>query len=235
MKTCFLVIVLFVTPLHASLIGNDPEVVYFEDARMELLVIEPTTVFATKNGGRRLGVYPVDTKLKLLAMTDKGYKVKGKATHSLVTGWVSPKKLASTDPKFIENLKKHYERERQIRVLIANNEVAIGMTVSEVQKSIGEPTKKQSKQTKEGRSGTWDYSKGREQKHYTNTMDPRTGQVFRQFSHVTYEETDKLTIEFKNELVTSISRMQNAGVPSVKIIVPPVLFRYYYVIYAKGL
>ena len=227
MKTCFLVIVLFVTPLHASLIGNDPEVVYFEDARMELLVIEPTTVFATKNGGRRLGVYPVDTKLKLLAMTDKGYKVKGKATHSLVTGWVSPKKLASTDPKFIENLKKHYERVRQIRVLIANNEVAIGMTVSEVQKSIGEPTKKQSKQTKEGRSGTWDYSKGREQKHYTNTMDPRTGQVFRQFSHVTYEETDKLTIEFKNELVTSISRMQNAGVPSVKIIVPPVLFRYY--------
>jgi hypothetical protein len=227
MRFCLLFILLLSTKLLASNLENDPEVVYFEAERMELLVIQPATVFATKKGGRRLGVYPVDTKLQLLGMTDKGYKVKGQAKHSLVTGWVAPRNLASKDPKFIENLQKHYAREMQIRELIANSEIAIGMTTDEVVQSIGKPTKKESKQTKDGVSGKWEYSKGRERKNYTTTVDPRTGQVYRRFSHLTYEETEKLTLEFEDNVVTSIASMENAGVPSVKIIVPPVIFGYY--------
>ncbi|MFD2277332.1 hypothetical protein ACFSQZ_12700 [Rubritalea spongiae] len=216
-----------VSPVYASNLDKDAEVVSLEGEKIELLVVEPATVFATKKGGRRLGVYPIDTKLQLLGMTDKGYKVKGQATHSLVTGWVSPSKLAAKDPKFIENLKKHYEREMQIRELIANSEVAIGMTAAEVAQAIGEPTKKESKQTKDGMTGTWEYSKGRERKMYTNTVDPSTGQVYRKFSHIVYEETEKLTIEFEDDVVSSIASMENAGVPNVKVIVPPVIFGYY--------
>ena len=227
MKNVAIALVVLLQPLMGSLLENDPEVVSMEGAQIELQVVQAASVFATKKGGRRLGVYPVETKLALLAITDKGYKVKGQATHSLVTGWVSPKNLTAADPEFVENLKRHYEREMQIRALIANKEVAIGMTVDEVQQSIGQPTKKESKLTKDGQRGTWEFSEGREQKHYINTVDPRTGQVYRQFSHVTYEETNKLTIEFEDDIVTSISSMENAGVPRVKIIVPPVVFGYY--------
>ncbi|MFD2159474.1 hypothetical protein ACFSW8_11225 [Rubritalea tangerina] len=210
-----------------SRLDNDPDVVLFEsDKKMTLLVVKPTTVFATKKGGRKLGTYPEDTKLQLLGMTDKGYKVKGKAKHSMVTGWVSPKNLASTKPKFVEELKKHYEREMAIRELIANKEVAIGMTIGEVQKSIGEPTKKESRLTKEGRSGKWEFIKGKEQKHYTNTVDPRTGQVFRRFSHVTVEEQEKLTVEFENDVVTAISSLENNSPGNIRIIVPPIYFGY---------
>lgn len=211
--------------IASSLLDNDPEVVFFEpNEEMVLLVVKESTVFATKKGGRKLGTYPVDTKLRLLGMTDKGYKVKGQAKHSLVTGWVSPKNLASKKPKFVEELKQYYEREMAIRELIARNEVAIGMTIDEVQKSIGEPTKKESRITKDGRTGKWEFIKGKEQKHYTNTVDPRTGQVFRRFSHVTVEEQEKLTVEFENDVVTAISSLENNTPGNIRIIVPPIIF-----------
>ena len=208
-----------------SLLDNDPEVVVFEPKdEMILLVVKESTVFATKKGGRKLGTYPVDTKLRVLGMTDKGYKVKGKAKHSLVTGWVSPKNLASKQPKFVEELKQYYEREMEIRELIANKEVAIGMTIDEVEQSIGQPTKKESRITKDGRTGKWEFIKGKERKHYTNTVDPRTGQVFRRFSHVTIEEQEKLTIEFENNVVTAISSLENNSAGNIRIIVPPIIF-----------
>ena len=208
-----------------SLLDNDPEVVFFEaNDEMILLVVKEATVFATKKGGSNLGTYPVDTKLRLLGMTDKGYKVKGKAKHSLVTGWVSPKNLASKQPKFVEELKQYYERELAIRELIANKEVAIGMTIDEVEQSVGQPTKKESRITKDGRTGKWEFIKGKEQKHYTNTVDPRTGQVFRRFSHVTIEEQEKLTIEFENNVVTAISSLENNSAGNIRIIVPPIIF-----------
>lgn len=208
-----------------SLLDNDPEVVFFEaNDEMILLVVKEATVFATKKGGPKLGTYPVDTKLRLLGMTDKGYKVKGKAKHSLVTGWVSPKNLASKQPKFVEELKQYYERELAIRELIANKEVAIGMTIDEVEQSVGQPTKKESRITKDGRTGKWEFIKGKEQKHYTNTVDPRTGQVFRRFSHVTIEEQEKLTIEFENNVVTAISSLENNSAGNIRIIVPPIIF-----------
>ncbi|PQJ28926.1 hypothetical protein [Rubritalea profundi] len=208
-----------------SLLDNDPEVVFFEaNDEMILLVVKEATVFATKKGGSNLGTYPVDTKLRLLGMTDKGYKVKGKAKHSLVTGWVSPKNLASKQPKFVEELKQYYERELAIRELIANKEVAIGMTIDEVEQSVGQPTKKESRITKDGRTGKWEFIKGKEQKHYTNTVDPRTGQVFRRFSHVTIEEQEKLTIEFENNVVTAISSLKNNSAGNIRIIVPPIIF-----------
>lgn len=212
---------------NASRLDSDPDVVFFdEENAMTLLVVKPSTVFASKKGGRRLGAYPIDTKVKLLGMTDKGYMVKGKAKHSMVTGWVSPQNLASTDPKFVKNLKSYYKREMEIRDLIAHQEVAIGMTVEEVGRSIGKPTKEESRVTKDGRSGTWEFAKGKEKKHYTNTVDPRSGQVYRRFSHVTFEETEKLTVEFENDVVTAISNMKNNGVANVKIIVPPIIFAY---------
>lgn len=233
MKTSFLffplALLLGLVPLSAkeSLLDNDPDVVYLEGASdkvMEFVVIKDAVVFASKKGGRRLGVYPQNTKVQLLAMTDKGYKVKGKARHSLVSGWVSPKNLASKDPKFVENLKKYYQREREIRALIRNKEVAIGMTIAEVQQSIGEPTKKESRLTKEGRSGKWEFIKAEEQKHYNYYRDPRTGMSYKQFSHTTYEETEKLTVEFEAGVVTAITSKEDRGLDRERIVVPPVIF-----------
>jgi len=213
--------------VEARLLDNDPDVVYLEDVSsdaMDLLVVKPTTIFATKKGGRKLGSYPLDTKVRLLAMTDKGYKVSGNATHGKVSGWVSPQNLASKDPKFVETLKKFYERELTVRELIKNKEVAIGMAVEEVRASLGEPTRKETKVTKDGQTGKYAYVDIEEVKHYRYLRDPRTGGTYKQLSHITTEERGKIEIEFEKGLVTSISKSEDNGPGKVRIVVPPIVF-----------
>ncbi|WP_018971142.1 hypothetical protein [Rubritalea marina] len=225
MKSLILIALLFSASVLQAGLDDDPDVVMLGEAeRMPLMVVEPTVVYATKKGGRRLGVYPMQTKLTLLGMTERAYKVKGKAKHSKVTGWVSPKHLAAQEPQFVESLKQHYQREMEIRELVAKKEVAIGMTLDEVRRSIGDPTKKESRLTKEGSSGTWEYIKSEERKHYTTYRDAFSGQVFRRFSHITQEVTEKLTLEFDQDVVTTITTLEDQGAGNVRIVVPPVIF-----------
>lgn len=218
---------LFGGMVSARLLESDPDVVYVEETgaeAMEFLVVKPATIFATKNGGRRLGAFPVDTRVRLLAMTDKGYKVQGQATHGKVSGWISPKNVAAKDPKFVENLKKFYEREVLVKELIRNREVAIGMTAEEVLKAYGEPTRKETKVTKDGQTGKWAWVDIEEVKHYRYVRDPRSGNTYRQLSHVTTEERGKVEVEFEKGLVSSISKMEDQGAGKVRIVVPPVIF-----------
>ncbi len=211
-----------------SLLDADPEVVYvreFTDRDIELLVVKPAPVLSTRTGGRKLGVLKVDTEVELIGFTDEVYKVRGTARHGGVSGWVSPKNLASKDKDFVANLKKVYERQKKVRELIANNEVAIGMSLDEVARSVGKPTKTKVRQTKTGDSGSWEFVDYEEQDHYRYVQDPQTGRVFRQFSHTTREERGKLMVEFEDGVVTAIEESENrSGTGQVKIVVPPIVF-----------
>ena len=211
-----------------SLLNNDPDVVYLEDQvdhKLYLTVSTPAAIYSTKNGGRKLGTFPVNTKVELLAIGgENAYRVKGKAKHNMVSGWVSPKLLTSTDKNFIANLKSFYERSLVVRELIANNDVAIGMTLDEVQDSLGEPTKTEIKQTRQGQSGQWEYIIAIEEKHYRTVVDPRSGQTYRQLSHITTEEKERTTLEFEDSVVTSVIRKRNNGPGKVRIIPIPLVF-----------
>lgn len=225
MKLHLFVCVFLLCQIARAGIDDAPDVVMLEaDDQMQLMVLEPTVVYATKKGGRRLGVYPVQTKLMLLGMTQRACKVKGKAKHSKVTGWVSPKQLAAKEPEFVKSLQNHYKREMEIRELIAKKEVAIGMTLAEVRRSIGDPTKKESRLTKDGSSGTWEYTKSEERKHYTTHRDLASGQIYRRFSHVTQEVSEQLKLEFEKDVITAISTLEDQGAGNIRIVVPPVIF-----------
>lgn len=211
-----------------SLLDNDPDVVYvdeFTDKKIELLVVKPGIVYSNKNGGSKRGVLKVDTKVTLLGMTKKAYKVRGEARSGGVSGWVSPKALGSKDKEFVANFKKVYERQKAVRELIAKHEVAIGMTIDEVAASVGKPTKTKVRQTAKGKTGKWEFIKYEEEDHYQYVRDPFTGRVFRQFSHTTKEEVGKLVVEFENEVVTAIEESENQGGGKVRIITPPLVLR----------
>ena len=122
------------------------------------------------------------------------------------------------------NLKKLYERQIIVTELIAKNDVAIGMTLDEVKKSLGEPTETEVKQTRQGESGKWDFVVTEEQKHYSLVRDPHTGSTYRQLSHVTTEEISRTTIEFENSTITSVTRKRNNGPNKVRIISAPIVF-----------
>ena len=223
---------LLATPLSAaprkSLLNNDPDVIYINehlDRSIKLFVTKPTAIYSSKNGGRKLGTFPANAKVELLAIGgENAYRVKGKAKHSMVSGWVSPKMLRSDDKNFIANLKQFYERQMAVKELIAHKDVAIGMTLDEVKLSLGSPTKTEVKQTRKGASGSWDYIIAKEMKHYRNVVDSRTGQTYRQLSHITTEEKERTTIKFENDIVTSITRKTNSGPGKVRIIPIPIIW-----------
>lgn len=212
-----------------SLLDNDPDVIYLNQyvaKPIKFLTVDNANIYSSKKGNasRKLGVFKPGSEVTLLAMNATAYRVSGKGKHGKISGWVSPKKLASKDPKFVENLQLLYKRQILIKQLIANKEVAIGMTIKEVSQSLGEPTKKTSKVTKDGKTGQWDFIVYEEQKHYNYFTDPRSGQTYRKLSHITNEEKSKISVEFVNNVVTSVTTMEDNGPDKIKIITPPIIF-----------
>ncbi len=208
-----------------SLLNNDPNILYIKESlgkQINFLVGTTAKVYSSKTGGRQLGIYKAGTKVELIEITDKVYRVKGQATHGTVSGWVNPRNLLSKDVDFIDDLKALYDRYMIVKELISNETVAIGMTIEEVNQSLGEPTKKTSKITKDGRTGSWEYLQYEEEKNYNFVRDFRTGIVFKQFSHSTIEVTSKIVIDFENDVVTSIEESEDDGPGQVKIINPPI-------------
>lgn len=229
---CYLIVIAMILPISAaprkSLLNNDPSVIYINehlDRAIFLKVAKPAEIFATKNGGRKLGTFPINTKVELLAIGgENAYRVKGKAKHSTVSGWVSPQMLTSSDKNFIANLKQLYERQMAVNELIANHDVAIGMTLDEVRLSLGEPTKTEVKQTRKGDSGQWEYIISEEEKHYRTVIDPHSGRAYRQLSHITTEERERTTVEFEDNIITSVTRKRNNGPGKVRIIPVPIIW-----------
>jgi hypothetical protein len=213
-------------PERKSLLDSDPEVVYteeFTDKEIDLLAIEEGTIYATHKGGRKLGVLKLNSKARLVGFTDRAYKIEGEANHANVAGWVSPKALASKDKDFVENLKKVYERQLEVRELIANHEIAIGMSMDEVSAAMGKPTKTKIRRTAKGQSGSWEFIEFEDVDHYQTVRDPYTGRIYRQLTHTTREELNKLVVEFEDDVVTALEETENNDGGNVRIVVPPLV------------
>ncbi|MFD0892688.1 hypothetical protein KBB96_14790 [Luteolibacter ambystomatis] len=212
-----------------SKLEMEPGVVYFNDPAkrpVELTIIKEAPVFSDKEGNHRVGFIRADQTVKLEAMTERAYYVRGKGTRDDLVGWVPPWAFSSKDPNFVENLKKLYSRQIVVQRLVANHQVAVGMTVSEVAASLGKPTRTDVRKTGKGESGRWEYIDYEDQKNYALVRDPYTGNLFRQLVSVTRIEKGKTSVEFDNGFVSAIEESENnrRGAGDVRLIVPPVVF-----------
>ncbi|MCU0794845.1 MAG: hypothetical protein MUF31_02815 [Akkermansiaceae bacterium] len=211
-----------------SLLDSDPDVVYLEehlDRKVELRIIKAAPIYSDKEGKRQLGAVNPGQVVELQAMTERAYRVSAKAGNNKMIGWVAPWAFASKDPNFVENLAKLYKRQLEVAKLIEDGRAAIGMTLDEVGKALGSPTKTTLRQTDKGRSGKWEFIDYETIQHYNYVRDPLSGQVYKQLSHVTKEEKGKTVIEFEDEVVTAIEESETReGSARVKIVVPPVVF-----------
>lgn len=222
-----------ITPDPRSIRQAEPGVVYFSDPAkrpVEFSVIKEAPVFSDKDGKHRLGFLRANQKVKLEAMTERAYYVRGQGTHHGIAGWVPPWAFShEKDPNFVENLKKLHERQLVVQGLIENQQVAVGMTLSEVSQSLGKPTKTDVRKTASGETGRWDYIDYDEIKNYATVRDPYTGQYFRQLVSVTQVEKGKTSVEFENGFVSAIQETENnrRSAGDVRIIVPPLTFRWW--------
>ena len=212
-----------------SLLDADPSVVYMDQALkkpVELKVVKEAPVFSDKEGKQRLGTLKADQTVRLEAITDKIYRVRGQGTRDGISGWVAPWAFSSTDPQFVANLKQLYDRQIQVQTLIANKQLAAGMTLDEVTLAIGKPTKTSLRKTATGQSGRWEFIDYEEIKNYVTEVDRATGQTYRRLVSVTQQEKGKTSVEFENDTVTAVEESEDRRGGTVRIIVPPVIFHW---------
>lgn len=211
-----------------SLLDADPEVVYLEQTLkqpIELKVVKEAPVFSDKEGSHRLGTLKADQTVRLEAITDKIYRVRGQGIRDGIAGWVAPWAFSSTDPEFVVNLKHLYDRQIQVQALIAAKSVAVGMTLEEVSLALGKPTRTSLRKTGAGQSGSWEFIEYEDVKNYITEVDRTTGATYRRLVSVTRVEKGKTVVEFENEVVTAIEESEDKRGNPTRIIVPPLVFR----------
>ena len=109
-----------------------------------------------------------------------------------------------------------------MKALIEKGEVALGMSRDEVCQVLGEPTKQTIRRTKEGLSGSMEFTEYEEIRHFQPVVSPNTGRLFRQFTHTTQEEKSKTIVEFENEVVTAIEESEQENGGDVRVVIRPV-------------
>ncbi len=203
--------------------------VYLEDflepgKEVILEVKHPAPVFHRSDGQRRLGTLVVGRPAKIIAATDRAYLVQTKAEHAMVRGWITPKALEVHDgDAFVKTIKELHERQLLVADLIDQGQVALGMTLSEVKQSLGEPDRLQSELDTAGRTDVLEYVTYDRVPQRVNRIDP-TGIPYTAIAFVKVE-TGKVEIELKDEVVTAIRNEKgapNLNAP-VTITPPPVL------------
>ncbi len=214
-------------PKRRSLLDSDPEVVYLDRALkkpVELKVIKEAPVFSDKEGKVRLGTLKAAQTVKLEAITDKIYRVRGQGTRDGIAGWVAPWAFSSSDPQFVAHLKELYDRQIQVQKFIKDKQAAVGMTTDEVTEALGKPTKTSLRKTEKGQSGRWEYIDYDEVKNYITRVDPVTGAAYRQLASITRVEKSKTAVEFTDDIVTAVEEKEDKQGGNVRIVVPPLVF-----------
>lgn len=207
-----------------SLLDSEPGVVYLEQASvkpLELKVIREAPVFSDKEGKHQLGTLAANQVARIEAITDKVYRVRGMGTRGGIAGWVAPWAFSPNDPEFAAKLKQFYDRQIQVQELIAANQIACGMTMEEISRVLGKPTKTSSRKTETGETATWEYVRYEEVKHYITRVDPTTGTPYRQLSHITQEEKSRINVDFENQIATAIEESKDHSKKSPRILLPP--------------
>ncbi len=216
-------------PERKSLLDSDPSVVYLDQTLkrpINLKVIKEAPVFSDKEGNNRLGTLKADQSVRLEAITDRIYRVRGQGTRDGIAGWVAPWAFTSTDPDFVANLKLLYTRQIQVQGLIAAKKIAVGMTLDEVALSQGKPTKTSSRKTATGQSGRWEFIQYEDVQNFVTEIDRTTGQAYRRLVSVTRVEKSKTAVDFENDVVTAIEESEDHQGGNVQIIVPPLIFHW---------
>jgi hypothetical protein len=174
---------------------------------------------------RAAGMMAPGTIVTLIGLAPHAYRVRGRARHGDVAGWMLPQDLLSPDPNLAANMRKLYDRQQQVQALIDSRQVALGMTLDEVNASMGKPTRKSSKLTLQGREDKLEYSIFDKVPQVMTGRDPY-GNLVQNVVYVKVE-TGTLSVSLKDGIVDTIEETKGAplGGGGVKIVPGPIFIR----------
>jgi hypothetical protein len=243
-----------ISVLSAGPIVRDPGAIYLSDFALKplpLKVLRPAPCYFDMAMTRYAGTLRFPQTVKVEAVAENGCRIRGNAQQGGVAAWVPYNELEPMPEGMLANLRKSEERRKIVEALIAKNEVAIGMTVDEVGRSLGKPQKKTKRADKDGTQQVWEfikydlvpqttYSPGYSQTiiqnpgggHKPGTPGkPGGGGVIVQGQSGYYANTiyvkvpvGTLTVTFKDDIVESLDQSEGTlvGAGQVSIVTPPI-------------
>ena len=209
-----------------SALPVEPGTISIEDLLprpLRLSVKQESIVYYRATLDRALGQMAAGTPVTVVGLSDTGCRVRGRAKHGDVAGWMRFSDLAMGDPKLPEKLKALHERQTRVSELVAQHEVAIGMTRDEVGQSLGRPTRTSTKITAAGREERLEYAIFQKVPQPAVGRAPN-GQLVETVVYVKVE-VGTLSVSFKNGVVDVIEETKGnplAGAP-VKIVPVPIV------------
>lgn len=231
--TCFLILsVALAAPgqlskRKTSLLAPEPGTLDVEDMLEKpvmMKVLQETPVYTRSTMEQAIGSMAPGTMVKLVGLSDTGFRVRGRARHGDVAGWVKQSDLLSPDPNLVPNIRKLHERQTQVAALIEAKQIALGMTSEEVRESLGKPNRKSSKLDAGGKAETLEYVVYDKIPQYTTGVDG----FGRPVQLVTYikVETGSMSVKLKDNVVESIEETKGnpLGSGGVKIVPGPIFF-----------
>ena len=142
-------------------IVREPGVIYLSDFELtdsRFPLTGPANCYFDANMKRYAGALRFPQRVQLDAVSPAGmYRVRGNARQGGVAAWIEPQFLDGVPEDLVPKLRAADERRREVEALIARNEVAIGMTLDEVGRSLGKPQKRSSTTNREGSTQSFEY------------------------------------------------------------------------------
>jgi hypothetical protein len=202
--------------------------VYLDDVTQKpiLLKIKDSAIaYSTVQGQTPLGTFLAGTSVTLLAFSDKAGRVRGRAAHGDIVGWVGLGFLDGAEAAFFDRLKQAAARQTEVQAMIEQKQIAIGMTPNEVQQSLGKPTERRTRIDGAGSAEAWlyiTYERVPQRVAQRNIL----GQVIYSTVYVKME-TGRVEIAFAQGTVSHIESAE--GRPETtsrsRMIVPPIILR----------
>jgi hypothetical protein len=157
-------------------------------------------------------------------MSDTAYRVRGRARHGDVAGWIRQADVLSPDPNLAANLKKLYDRTKKVEELIQNHQVALGMTNQEVHASLGKPSRTSAKVNANGKEEKLEFSVYDKVPQTTTSLNG-FGQIVQTVIYVRVE-VGTLAVSFKDGVVSEIEETKGSplGGGGVQIVPNPPIF-----------
>ena len=132
----------------------------FDIPQVRLAMLQEAPCYFEMDARRFAGMLRYPQSVKLDAVGPAGMlRVRGNAQQGGVAAWVDQASLQPLPEGFVEALHRAEERRKRVDELVARNEVALGMTLDEVTRSLGKPQKRSSRSSREGTSRVFEYIK----------------------------------------------------------------------------
>lgn len=191
---------------------------------VSLKVLQESPIYTRSKMEQSLGSMAPGTIVKLVGLSDTAFRVRGRARHGDVSGWMRMSDLLSPDPNLVPNLRKLHQRQTEVEALIEAKQIALGMTGEEVYASLGKPNRKSSKLSAAGKDEKLEYVVYDRIPQYSTSVDA----FGRPIQTVVYikVETGSMSVNLKNNVVDTIEETKGnpLGTGGVKIVPGPVIF-----------